>query len=178
MKPTHLRVALVAAAAMSFMPFVASAFDYNYVEGGYMHRDNDLSDEGGFRLAGAFDIAPNIGVFGEYGNVSSYDQFTAGLQFHTAIQNALDFTAGASVEHFTGSGDSNTGFGLRAGLRWDIVPGQWELNPEVRYIRIDGENLTSARLGGMYHINKNFAINAALQGGDDDRLEAGLRYSF
>ena len=177
MKPVHLRATLVAAAALSFLPLAASAFDYNYVEGGYLHRDNDFSDEGGFRLNGSFDIAPNVNVFGEYGN-TNYDQYTAGAQYHTPINNALDFTAGASVEHFTGGGDRSTGFGLRSGVRWNIVPGQWELNPELRYIRIEGENIASARVGAQYHINKQFGVTAALQGGDEDRVEAGLRYNF
>lgn len=178
MKLAHIRMALTAATALTLLPMAASAFSYNYIEGGYLHRDNDFSDEGGFRLGGSFDIAPQIGVFGEYANVNSYDQITAGMQFHTAINEVLDFTAGASAEHFTGSGDSNTGFGLRSGVRWSVVPGQWEVNPEVRYVRVDGVDLTSARVGGLYHINKKFAINAALQGGDDDRIEAGLRYNF
>ncbi len=178
MKPTQLRVALTAVAALSILPMTASAFDYNYVEGGYLHRNNVFSDDGGFRIGGSFDVAPQVAAFGEYGSTNSHDQITAGALFHTPINNALDFNAGASVEHFTGGGDRATGFGLRSGVRWNIVPGQWELNPEVRYVRVEGENLTSVRLGALYHINRNFAFNAAFQGGDDDRIEAGVRYNF
>ena len=178
MKPTQLRIALAAVAALSIVPMTASAFDYNYVEGGYLHRDNDYADEGGFRLGGSFDVAPNIAAFGEYGTTDSYDQFTAGGLYHAPINGALDFNAGASLEHFSGGGNSSTGFGLRTGVRWNVVPGQWELNPELRYIRIEGENITSARLGASYHINKQFDIQAALQGGDEDRFEAGVRYNF
>lgn len=178
MKPAHLRMTLAAAAALSFLPMVASAFDYNYVEGGYLHRNNDVANDGGFRIAGSFDVAPQIAAFGEYGSTNTYDQITAGGLFHTPINNALDFNAGASLEHFSGGGSTSTGFGLRTGVRWNIVPGQWELNPELRYMHVDGNNFTSARLGASYHINRQFDIQAAFQGGDEDRVEAGVRYNF
>ncbi len=178
MKPTQLRIVLAAVAALSIVPMTASAFDYNFVEGGYLHRDNDFSDDGGFRIGGSFDVAPNLAVIGEYGNTNSFDQLTAGALFHTPINNVLDFNAGATLEHFTGGGDRATGFGLRGGVRWNLVPGQWELNPEVRYVHVEGENMTSARLGALYHINRQFDIQAAVQGGDEDRFEAGVRYNF
>jgi len=178
MKPAHLRVYLAAAAAMSFLPMVASAFDYNTVEGGYLHRNNDIANEGGFRLAGSFGIAPQVAVFGEYGSTNTYDQITAGGLFHTPINEALDFTAGASLEHFSGGGTNETGFGLRTGVRWNVVPGQWELNPEVRYVRVHGYDQTSGRLGVAYHINRQFDVNTAFQAGDEDRVEAGVRYNF
>ena len=178
MKPAHLRVTLAAATALSILPMAASAFDYNYVEGGYLYRNNDIADDSGFRLNGSFDIAPNVNVFGEYGSTSKYDQITAGAQLHAPINNVLDFTAGGSLEHFSGGGTNETGFGLRGGVRWNIVPGQWELNPEVRYVRVHGYDQTSARVGALYQINRNFGVAAALQGGDEDRVEAGVRYSF
>jgi hypothetical protein len=178
MKPTQLRVALVAVAALSIVPMTASAFDYNYVEGGYLHRDNSFSDDGGFRIGGSFGVLPQIAAFAEYGNTNSFDQFTAGALFHTPINEVLDFNAGASLENYNGHGHNDTGFGLRGGVRWNIIPGQWELNPELRYVHVSGDNATSARLGALYHINQNFSLNAALQGGDDDRVEAGVRYSF
>ena len=178
MKPAHLRVTLAAAAALSVLPMVASAFDYNYVEGGYLHRNNDIADDGGFRLNGSFNIAPQANVFGEFGSTSTYDQLSVGAQFHTPVNNALDFTAGGSLEHFSGGGTNETGFGLRTGLRWNIVPGQWELNPEIRYVRVHGYDQTSGRVGAQYHVNRNFDVSAALQGGDEDRVEAGVRYNF
>lgn len=178
MKPAHFRITLATAAALSCLPMVASAFDYNYVEGGYLHRDNDFADEGGFRIGGSFAIDPQVNLFGEYGSTNAYDQITAGAQFHTPINNELDFTAGGSLEHLSGGGHTSTGFGMRAGVRWNVVPGQWELNPEVRYTHLDGDNLTSARVGASYHINRQFDIQAALQGGDEDRVEAGVRYNF
>lgn len=178
MKPTQLRVALTAVAALSIVPMTASAFDYNYVEGGYLHRNNDISHDGGFRIGGSFEVVPQIAAFGEYGSTSKYDQITAGALFHTPINSELDFTAGGSLEHFSGGGTTDTGFGLRAGVRWNVVPGQWELNPEVRYLHIDGYNQTSARVGASYHINKQVDFQAALQGGDEDRVEAGVRYNF
>lgn len=178
MKPTQLRIALATVAAISIVPMTASAFDYNYVEGGYMHRDNTFSDQSGFRVGGSFDVAPQVAAFGEYGSTSDVDQISAGALFHTPINEVLDFNAGASLEHLSGHGHNATGFGMRGGVRWNIVPGQWELNPEVRYVHVDNRNLTSARVGALYHINRALDFSAALQGGDDDRVEAGVRYNF
>ena len=176
MKPTH--VALAAVAALSIVPMTASAFDYNYVEGGYMHRNNRFSDDGGFRIAGSFGFLPQLAAIAEYGSTNAFDQITAGVLFHTPINEVLDFNAGATLENYNGHGHNDTGFGLRGGVRWNIVPGQWELNPEIRYVRVHGYDQTSGRVGAQYHVNRNFDVSAALQGGDEDRVEAGVRYNF
>ena len=178
MTTKYLRKTLLAAAVLSTLPVVASAFDYNYVEGGFLHRRNDFSSDNGFRIGGSFNVAPPVAVFGEYGNTNHYDSFSVGGLYHTPINNALDLNLGASLEHASVPHDSDTGFGLRGGVRWNVVPGQWELNPELRYVNILNHDGISARVAALYHVNPNLDVQAGVQAGDEDRAEVGVRYNF
>jgi len=168
----------VAAAAIVALPGIASAFDYNYVEGGFMHRHNDYESDSGFRLAGSYDLAAPVAIIGEYGNTGNYDSISVGGLFHTPINNVLDLNLGATLEHASVPHDDDTGFGLRGGVRWNVVPGQWELNPELRYVNVLHKDMLSARVGAQYHINRNLDLQLALQGGDEDHAEVGVRYHF
>ena len=178
MNTQHLRKTLIVIAAFATLPAAASTFDYNYVEGSFMHRRNDFASDNGFRVGGSFDLAPPVALFGEYGNTGDYGHFSAGALFHTPINNELDLNLGASLEHASAPHDSDTGFGLRAGVRWNVVPGQWELNPELRYVNILHQDDISARVGALYHVNRSLDVQAAVQAGGEDRAEVGVRYSF
>ena len=93
------------------------------------------------------------------------------------INRDLDWTAGATLEFADAGRDDDTGFGLRGGLRWHFARA-FELNPELRYVDVFDEDGVSLRLAGLFGVTPNLEIQAALQGGDDDRFEAGLRYNF
>ena len=52
------------------------------------------------------------------------------------------------------------------------------MTPELRYFDAVGDGRLSFRVGGVYAFSPPFALTAALQGGDDDRVEFGLRWNF
>lgn len=172
-----LRAALVSAI---LAPAAAFAHNYNYLEGGYLHR-NQAGDEDGFRMNGSFDVLYPIAVFAEYDDVDDFDELSLGGLWHTPLTHTVDLNLGASYEHYGhdhGGGDS--GYGLRGGVRWMVPDTALELDPELRYVDIahDRGDGTSLRLGALYRLTTAFDVQAAVQGGDDDRVEAGLRYNF
>ncbi|AXQ27692.1 hypothetical protein D0B54_02980 [Solimonas sp. K1W22B-7] len=170
---------ILAAGALAALPGLAAAHSYTYVEGGFLNRDFGADDESGFRIAGSGDIHQNIALIGEYADTGDLEQISAGGLFHTPLNNTLDFTAGATYEHIeVGSFDDN-GFGLRTGLRWQNADGRLELSPEIRYLDIADDDDTSLRVSGLYGLTPKVDLVAAVQAaGDDDRVEAGLRYNF
>jgi hypothetical protein len=166
--------ALIAALAL---PGAALAHSYTYIEGGYLNRDNGVVDDSGFRIAGSGQIARQFALIGEYADTGRYEQFSFGGQFFAPINRDLDWTAGATLEFVDIGPRDDTGFGLRAGLRWRFAQA-FEMHPEIRHVDVFDRGDTSLRLAGLFHFDPNLAIQAALQGGDDDRFEAGIRYSF
>lgn len=169
---------LIAAGALAVLPSLANAHSYTYVEGGFLNRDFGADDDSGFRVAGSGDIAPNLALIGEYADTGDLEQISAGGLLHTPLNDTLDFTAGATYEHVEfGNGDDN-GFGLRTGLRWQNADGRLELAPEVRYLNFEDDD-TSLRVAALYGLTNQLDLVGAVQGaGDDDRIEAGVRYNF
>ncbi|HEY0974175.1 MAG TPA: hypothetical protein VGE57_06750 [Solimonas sp.] len=163
--------------AALLLPLSAFAHNYTYIEGGYLNRDYGPQDDSGFRIAGSGSIADNFALIGEYSDVGDLDQVTAGVLFHTPLNNAIDLNLGATFEHVDAGVADDSGYGLRAGLRWQPMP-KLEMNPEIRYVDVFDSSDTSLRLAGLYAISPEVDIQAALQGGDDDRVEVGLRYNF
>ena len=146
---------------------------YTYVEGGFLSRDNDAVDESGFRIAGSGAVHRSIALIGEYADTDDFEQLSAGAMMFAPINRDLDWTAGATLEFADAGRDDDTGFGLRGGLRWHFARA-FELNPELRYVDVFDEDGVSLRLAGLFGVTPNLEI----QGGDDDRFEAGLRYNF
>jgi hypothetical protein len=175
----HPKMKTVAAiAALSLAPTLVAAHNYTYLEGGYLHRDYGAEEDGGFRIAGSADVAQPLAVIGEYNDTGDVEQLSAGLLYHTPLNNVIDFNAGATMEHFEVGSRDDTGYGLRAGLRWQLMGDRAELNPEIRYVDVFDDDATSLRLGGLYKLNRELDVQGAVQGGDDDRVEVGLRYNF
>ncbi|MGH8460046.1 MAG: hypothetical protein ACRESS_00420 [Stenotrophobium sp.] len=180
MRPKRFNHYLLPIVVLSILPAVASAFDYSYVDGGVLYRNthnNDRVDNGGFNLGGSVGVLPNIAVIAGYSDTGNYDQIGAGALFHTPINSRVDLNLGATVEHADGHYHSDTGLGLRGGVRWQVLPAL-ELDPQLRYVDLNG-GMTSARLGALYRINDSqLFLQGAVQAGDDDRVEAGVRYAF
>lgn len=168
--------ALTAGAALA-LPFAAHAHNYTYIEGGYVSLDNDAADDSGFRIAGSGAITAPIALIGEYVDTGDFEQLSFGAIYHAPIDRSLDWFAGATIEMVDVPGDDDTGFGLRGGLRWSFAK-SFELIPEIRHVDVFDEGFTSLRLAGLFRVAPRLDIQAALQGGDDDRFEAGLRYNF
>lgn len=170
--------AAVPAFCLGAMSPLAQAFDYSYLEGGFVNRDSGRDDDAGARVAGSYAVLPQLAAIGEYVDTGDFEQLSAGVVFHAPIITALDFVGGATLEAVDGGNDDDTGLGLRAGVRWDLLPGVIEINPELRYVGAFEDDQTSLRVAGIGQIAPRFAVQAALQAGDDDRIELGMRYNF
>jgi hypothetical protein len=166
----------VGLAMMVCSPLVA-AHSYSYVEGGYISRDTEGVDDDGIRLGISGAVAPQFALIGEYANTGDYDQLSAGALFHTPVDRSLDVFGGATLEQADNGHDDDTGFGLRAGVRWSFAR-HFELSPEIRHTNLFDNSDTSMRLAGLFNFAPKLHAQAALQAGDDDRFEAGLRYDF
>lgn len=170
----------LAAATLSptLLPAVASASDYTYLEGGFIDRHDYGRDGGGGRIAGSLDIPVlPLAIIGEYTGTDRLEQEDVGAVFHVPIVPTLSFFGGATLEHADRDGDTDTGLGARAGVRWKTIP-RLELAPELRFVHLFHTDQTSVRGVALYNIAPHFDLQGAIQGGDDRRFEAGLRYVF
>jgi len=174
-----MKISLAVSAAALLVPIAAGAHNYTNLEGGFVNREIPAEPrDSGFRVAGEANVASPLALFGEYADTGPFDQLSAGALFHTPISPTVDFDAGPSVEHADNSRRDDTGFGARAGVRWQLANAQLELAPEVRYVNVLDENGASARLGALYRLTHSFDLSAAGQVGEENRVEAGLRYNF
>lgn len=155
----------------------ATAASYDYLEGGVLFRDVYGQDDAGFRAGGLLSITGPIAAYGEFSSNDRVDQFSAGALFHQPINAELDWFAGGGLEYVDVGPADDLGFGLRGGLRWTPLKA-FEVTPEIRYFDAVGDGLLSFRVGGLYAFSPPFALVAAVQGGDDDRVEVGLRWNF
>ena len=168
-----------ALAALTLLPVVASAADYTYIEGGFIDRHDYGRSGAGGRVAGSVDVPVlPLAIIAEYDGTDHLDQFDVGAIFHVPIVPTVNLFGGATIEHGDRSGgDSSTGVGARAGIRWHTLP-NLELAPELRYVHLFGDGQTSVRLNALYTIAPHLDLQGAIQGGDEQRYEVGLRYSF
>lgn len=168
-------------ATLLLAPAFAYAHDYNYIEGGFVHWDDQPGDDNGYRVKGSLDLLSPIAPFIEYNSIDDVHQLSLGGVFHTPLTQDLDLVLGGSYEHFDNDhGSDASGYGLRGGVRWTIPNTKLELDPQVRYIDVDHHNgdATSFRVDALYALTPALDLQGAVQSGDDDRLEVGLRYSF
>lgn len=166
-------------ALATVMPGAALAHNYTYLEGGYLNRDLGGSrSESGFRLGGSASVAPPLALFGEFSDTGDIRQLTLGGLFHTPLNRVVDLNLGASLEDVRVRNRTDTGLGLRAGLRWQLDPQRFELHPELRYVDVFDDSLTSLRVAMLVRLNPQLDLQGAIQGGDEDRYEIGLRYNF
>ncbi|WP_292997936.1 hypothetical protein [Nevskia sp.] len=171
--PAITALALIPALA----PGLATAADYNYIEGGFLLRDNYGSSEGGFRVGGSVELTGPLAAYSEFTTNNDVNQFSVGAVFHNPITREVDWFAGGGLEYVDVGNTDDLGFGLRGGIHW--TPSKLvTLTPELRYYDAVGDGQFSARLSGSYNLTPQFALVAAVQGGDDDRFEAGIRYRF
>lgn len=176
MKRTNV-VAVIIGATGLLLSAAASAHDYTSIEGGVLDRDGD--DDMGIRMAGSAGVWEPVALFGEVVDTGPYSQLSAGALFHAPIDYAVDFTAGGSLEMVDRGRFDDTGLGARVGLRWQVPSTRpFELNPELRHVRVFNSSITSVRANALLALTQAFHLQGALQAGDDDRIEIGMRYSF
>lgn len=157
---------------------VASAIDYTYLEGGYVSIDRGRNDDSGLRIAGSLGLASRVALIGEYADADDYRQLSAGALFHAPMSGQWDLVLGATLEEVDAGRVDDTGFGLRAGARWRQAASRLQLEPELRVIEVFDDTATSLRVGGQFELKPRLDLAGALQGGDDDRFELGVRYRF
>lgn len=173
--PQRLSRSLLTLAAL---PLAALAHDYSFIEGGYVSIDNGAEDEGGIRIGGWIPLAPQFNLIAEYADADEFNQLSFGGQFHAPLSPQLDWTAGATMESIEVGRADDTGLGLRGGLRWQSTSGQFEVNPEIRFVDVFEDESTSLRVAGLAAINAQLWLQGAVQTGDDDRMELGIRHGF
>lgn len=167
----------LAAAALTLLPGMVLAADYNHIEGGFIQRDTYGRSDAGVRVGGMLGILPSVAAYSEFSNNDELNQFSVGAVFHAPLTSQVDAFAGGGLEYVDIGASDDLGYGIRGGLRFTPTS-VIELSPEVRYFNAVGDGRVSFRLGGAYYFAPRFALVAALQGGDDDRFEAGIRYRF
>lgn len=156
----------------------AAAYDgaYSFLDGGVLDRDGS---DMGVRLAGSADVSYPVAVFGEVVDAGAYEQLSAGALYHTPVSPDVDFNVGGSLEAVNAGNQDDTGLGVRAGLRWRVAQTRGlELSPEVRHVMVFDSSITSIRASALFPVAARLRLLGALQGGDDDRVEFGLRYDL
>lgn len=170
------------ASLLVLLPALAAAHDYTYLDGGVVDAEGPRGSESdlGVRMSGSMRVAPAVAAFGSVVDAGSLSHLTAGAMLHTALNPYVDATAGAALELVDEGASDDAGVGLYAGLRWHIPTGnrRLELAPEVRHIDVLDESRTSLRNQLLYRVAPQLDIHGAVQVGDDDRVEAGVRYTF
>jgi len=175
MKNTRASLALIAVSLL--LPGIAAAHEYSSVEGGVLDRDDD--SDLGVRMAGSAALAPPLALFGEVVDSGNYSQISAGAMFHAPLDYNVDLNLGGSMEAVDRGRADDTGLGVRAGLRWFVPQTRGlELNPELRQVYVFNDTITSVRGNALFPVTRNFQLQGALQAGDEDRVEFGMRYSF
>lgn len=135
-----MKKSLLALTLLAAIPFAASAADgisYNYVEGGYIATQADVSDADGFAIRGSGAIAPNFHVFGDYSkqttddfNVGAFrfrgvdiDQLRLGVGYNHEIAPAADLVTRVAYERAEDEfNNSFNGYSVEVGVRGSLAP--------------------------------------------------------
>ena len=162
----------------------AQGFDYNYFSVGYQRvtlDDGALDVDGdGFGIEGSFEVSESffltasygMAEFEEQGITVDVDTWDAGIGWHTAMNEQLDFVANLTYEYIDlsaanfGSADDN-GLGLGIGLRYQASDAI-ELNGGIDYVDYsDGGDDTVFGLGLLWGVSDSVDIGVSGEWGDD-----------
>ena len=176
LKPVVFAMMAAGLAAAVTPPAAAAEGDYSFLDGGVVDRDGS---DMGVRIGGSADVSYPVALFGEVVDAGEFEQLSAGALYHTRVGQGLDFNVGGSLEAVDAGNQDDTGLGFRAGLRWFVPETRGlELGPEVRHVMVFDSSITSIRANALFPVSPRLNLAGAIQGGDDDRIEAGLRYDF
>lgn len=176
LKPVVLVVLAAGLAAVPALPAAATEGAYSFLDGGVVDRDGS---DMGVRIGGSAEVSYPVALFGEVVDAGEFEQLSVGALYHTRVGQGLDFNAGGSLEAVDAGNQDDTGLGVRAGLRWFVPDARGlELGPEVRHVMVFDSSITSIRANALFPVSPRLNLQGALQGGDDDRVEVGLRYDF
>ena len=142
------------------------------------------------RLAGSYDITPNLNVIGEYatGNIDNpsggsdldYQEAAIGLGYHTQIAPKTDFTANVKVvNQDTDLAGDDTGYSAGIGLRHMLVD-KIEVDADIDYIDVNNDEDTRLKVGARYYINDTISAGVGYSTSDKDvdTVSGNLRWNF
>lgn len=130
-----MKKSLLALTLLAALPFAASAADgvsYNYIQGGYIATDADVSDADGWAIGGSGAIAPNFHVFGDYSRQTTDDfnfgairykgvrieQMRLGVGYNHEISPNADLLTRVAYERSEDEFDNSlNGYSVEAGVR-------------------------------------------------------------
>ena len=137
---------LAGAILLATAPAMAGDFRYTYVEIGY---GEGRGDGDGLFIGGAVDLNQGFGIIGSYYAMDfdrgplgdgDLDIFTIGVQFHTPLNNQLDFVGSVQLINadadFGFGNNDDTGVLLRGGLRYALQQ-NLHLEGDISYISND-----------------------------------------
>lgn len=180
---------MLAGLALACAPLAATAeaMSYNWVDAEYVDLDIDDAPSGdGYAAQGSVGFGEYGFAFAEYNALSvdvvDIDLWTVGLGGHYPINPDLDVVGRAGYLKIDisvpGGGLDDDGYLVSLGLRGRLG-GHVELEGSVMARDTGNDSETVWVAGGRYHFNRNFAVGAEYQVGDNaNLLYAGLRFSF
>ena len=180
---------LLALAALSVMPFAASAAElsYSYVEAGYNLVDVDPRIEGG-ALNGSFAITENFSVFGGYalGDIHntgiSVERARVGGGYNLGVFGNTDLVVRAGYQRTDtdlASSEALDGYFAEVGLRGQLNPNfeGYILAGYDKFESVRGEHYV--RVGFQANINQNWGIVVDAKKPDSyAEFFIGPRFSF
>ncbi len=196
MKLMHIMCAgLLAAAPMAGMAAgVGNQVDLYYISGGIDAGGDDDGD--GFGLKGQFAFADNLFFNGEYQSVGyddsdvDLDQLRLGVGYNTSL-NAQTVLYGlaefARIKIDGGGSESESGFGLHAGLQYNMTEA-FGLNARIGYVDIgDFGDGVEFLVGASFEFSKPFGafidyrvtqLDGDFGDVDLDDFRVGIRFTF
>jgi opacity protein-like surface antigen len=193
----QVALGIIAAMALGAQTAAAEGFSYNFIEGAYATGDLEGLDGDGFSIEGASELAPAVHVFSGLSNLDfeqsgvdlELDTISIGVGFNWGLSDNVDLVGGASFERvkvasdFLGESDSDSGYGLMAGIRGRVAE-SLELEAAIKYADFGDGDLTTFSAGGRWYFTPNFAVGAKFNKLDlGDGLEGdvwlfSIRYDF
>jgi opacity protein-like surface antigen len=179
---------VLAAAALGAQSAAAQGFSYNLIDRSYAFADIEGTDGDGFGVKGSAELTPMLHAFGGLQNLEfdggfDLDSLNLGLGLNFPMSDVLDLTAGASFERLKGQGNSESGFGIGAGVRGRVAE-NFELAASVKYADIGdvGDTFTYSA-GARWYFTPAFAVGADynrldIGNADGDAWIVSLRYDF
>jgi hypothetical protein len=169
------------------------AVDYTFVEARFIldaeYEEDNFEDDGdGLRIAGSYQLTPEIFAFAKYDDVELDDSnidlslLRLGGGYIFPVNPTWDVNASlayADIEADAGRrGDADeSGFELSGGVRGLVKP-QIEVRASLNYIDLEGSD-TYFTFGGDYYFLPNVSAGIDIDmGGDYETMSIGAKYYF
>ena len=177
MRVTLRTLLVLTVVALVFGAAQAQTVSWKYAEAGYtsLNPDGATSQDGPY-IGGTWEFGKEtkFHVFGEYGDLGDFDQWSVGGGWHGLLGERADVVAEAAYVDIY----DVDGFRISGGLRWMLLK-RLELNGWVSYSDMDTVDQTSIKIGGIFDFTKRFGVGGSYDWGDDwDTTRAFVRFNF